>query len=127
MKRLVEQVTGYAALVEKHLDLFQELYSVVLGREVVLETPCERWIVWPSAARYARDPREDELAKLGIRVVGYVESGDGYELRVGRAVRYSTGDRAQRRGPVRPRPTRGVARRAAEGAEVRRRERPGAR
>jgi hypothetical protein len=33
-KRLVEQVTHYAALVEAHLELFGELCSVILGREL---------------------------------------------------------------------------------------------
>jgi hypothetical protein len=86
MKRLVEQVTGYAALVEEHRVLFANLFSVVLGRPVKLQSPCERWIVWPHPTGHHRDPREDELAGLGIRVVGYTEVEGGFGFRVGRAV-----------------------------------------
>ena len=86
MKRLVEQVTSYSALVEEHLALFEELYSAVLGRTVALEAPCERWIVWPAVDGHDGDPREDELAKLGVRVVGYTELDGGFEFRVGRRV-----------------------------------------
>jgi len=84
-KRLVEQVTHYAALVEAHITLFGELCSVILGREVTLRTPCARWIVWP-AAGHERDPQEDALADLGIRVVGYEETDQGFTFRVGRDV-----------------------------------------
>jgi len=80
MKRLVEQVTAYSALVDEHLDLFEALYSVVLGRPVSLMSPCERWIVWPAVPGRDRDPREDELAALGVRVVGYAESEGGFEF-----------------------------------------------
>lgn len=95
MKRLVEQVTSYSALVEDHLDLFGELYSVILGSEVSLEAPCQRWIVWPAVNGHDRDPREDQLAELGIRVVGYAEAEGEFGFRTGRRVQ---------RGPV-PRTT----------------------
>lgn len=86
MKRLVEQVTGYAALVEEHMDLFAELFGVVMGRPMDLRPPCEKWIVWPHPAGHHRDPREEELAALGIRVVGYTEVEGGFEFRVGRSL-----------------------------------------
>ena len=86
MKRLVQQVTSYAALVEAHLDLFAELYSVILDDASSLEPPCERWIVWPAVEKHERDPREDELAELGIRVVGYTESDSGFAFDIGRRV-----------------------------------------
>ena len=82
MRRLVEQVTGYAKLVEEHLDLFEALYSVILRRHVELEGACEPWIVWPAVKGHDRDPREEQLAKLGIRVVAYSESE--LELEIGR-------------------------------------------
>lgn len=85
-QRLVEQVTTYAALVEEHIASFAELCSVILGREVQLRAPCERWIVWPSAAGHMQDPQEDALAALGIRVVGFEERDEGFTFRVGRAV-----------------------------------------
>lgn len=86
MKRLVEQVTASAALLDEHADLFGELFSVILGRRVELSGGCERWIVWPHRAGHERDPREKELAALGIRVVGYTEVGDGFEFKIGDAV-----------------------------------------
>lgn len=86
MTRLVEQVTGYARLVEAHLDTFAELFGVMLGRSVRLQAPCERWIVWPHPSAHARDPREEELARHGIRVVGGTETDAGFEFTVGRAV-----------------------------------------
>lgn len=36
-------------------------------------------------ARHARDPREGELAALGIRVVGYCETANGFDLHLGRS------------------------------------------
>jgi hypothetical protein len=85
MTRLVEQVTRYAALVDEHIDLFAELFTVVLGRTMDLHYPCERWIVWPHPRGHDRDPREDELASLGIRVVGYEENDGAFMFRVGRS------------------------------------------
>ncbi len=85
MKRLVAQVTGYSALVEEHIDLFTELFGVVLDRPVDLRAPCEKWIVWPHPTGHDRDPREEELAGRGIRVVGYTEVEGGFAFRVGRS------------------------------------------
>jgi hypothetical protein len=82
-KRLFEQVTRYAALVEAHFTLFGELCSVILGRELALCAPYERWIVWPAAGGHKRDPQDNALADLGIRVVGYDETDQGFAFRVG--------------------------------------------
>ena len=91
-KRLVEQVTRYAALVEAHITLFSELCSVILGRELTLRAPCERWIVWPATGNDG-DPQEDALAELGIRVVGYEETNQGFAFRAGRDVGAPAPDR----------------------------------
>ncbi len=82
LKRPVDQVDGYAAIVEKHLDLVGELAGVVLGHDVALVAPCEKWIVWPPAP--SGEPRENELAKAGIRVANYEEVDGGFVFRVGR-------------------------------------------
>lgn len=84
--RLVKQVKKYARLVEENLDLFSKLFSVVLGRKVTLCSPCQGWIVWPHLAGHDRDPQEDDLAQLGIRVADYTECEDGFRFRVGRRV-----------------------------------------
>ena len=86
LTRLVEQVEGYAALIDEHNDLFAELYGALLGKDVAFDGPTEKWIVWPKrpAAGDSVDPHEAELRERGIRVVGYSEDGDGgYRFRVG--------------------------------------------
>lgn len=82
LTRLVEQVYGYAAQMNGHADLFAKLYSVLLGREVVVNASAEKWIVWPMAGD-ALDPRDRELARRGVRVVAYDEHDDTYRFRVG--------------------------------------------
>jgi hypothetical protein len=84
LKRLVEQVTGYAALIDAHAHLFAELYGALLGERVVFDAPTEKWIVWPAVGD-GPDPRESELAQKGIRCVGYRQSGASYSFTVGRA------------------------------------------
>ena len=81
--RLVEQVEGYARLIDEHADLFGELFGALLGQTVTFDAPAEKWIVWPAVGPGA-DPREAELADRGIRVVGYVEQDGRYEMVVGR-------------------------------------------
>lgn len=84
LKRLVEQVEGYAALIDEHRELFAELYGALLGRQVKFHGPTEKWIVWPASSD-SIDPREAELRERGIRVVGYTKDGPGeYGFRVGR-------------------------------------------
>jgi hypothetical protein len=41
--------------------------DAVLGRTVVLEQPCERWIVWPVHNGYSVEPHAAEFAECGIR------------------------------------------------------------
>lgn len=89
LTRLIEQVNGYALLIDQHARLFEELYGVILGEKVQFDEPAEKWIVWPAAGD-ERDPRECELAEQGIRVVGYRESSSGeYGFRVGAPVSIS--------------------------------------
>lgn len=82
MSRLVEQVTGYATLIDRHAELFAALYSALLGEEIRFDGPTERWIVWP-AVEGRPEPREAELRNNGIRVVGYVVESTGYRFTVG--------------------------------------------
>lgn len=93
MKRLVEQVEGYAAIVDQHIDLYGELFGALLGRQVVLMGPAEKWIVW-RAVGDEPDPRAGELAELAIRVVGYREEGVGFKFRTGAARTSCFGPRA---------------------------------
>ena len=86
-KQLVKQVIDYATLVEEHQEQFCQLFSVILKRKIVLRRPCQRWIVWPQLPGYDRDPQEESLAQLNIRVVGYAEIGRGYEFQVGKRIK----------------------------------------
>lgn len=82
LTRLVEQVDGYAKLLDLHADLFAELFGALLGDDVHFDGPTEKWIVWPAVGA-GPDPRTGELLERGIRVAGYaVESGQ-YSFLVG--------------------------------------------
>jgi hypothetical protein len=88
LTRLVEQVEGYAELIDAHPALFADLFSALLGEEVRFDGPTEKWIVWPAAGA-ENDPREEQLAAKSIRVVGYTEMPSGnYGMRVGRGVTF---------------------------------------
>lgn len=80
--RLVEQVEGFAGLMDAHADLFAELFGAVLGEGVRFDAPTEKWLVWPSAGDGA-DRRTEELLKTGIRVVGYTLVEGRYSFVVG--------------------------------------------
>lgn len=84
LKRLLTQVNAYAAVVQAHVELFAELFSVVLDQDVQLERECEKWIVWP-ALPSGVEPRETELAEEGVRIVSYSESENGFALRAFRS------------------------------------------
>jgi hypothetical protein len=82
LTRLVEQVEGYARLVDEHADLFVELFGALLGETVTYDGPTEKWIVWP-AAETRPDPKEEELRAKDIRAVGYEAEGGKYGFRLG--------------------------------------------
>ena len=81
MKRLVEQVEGYASVLRRNKSAFEALFSAVLGDAVCFSGPPERWIVWPEAGA-SSDPRVEELGGQGIRVVGYSQSEGRFSFRV---------------------------------------------
>lgn len=93
--RLVEQVEGYAGLIDTHADLFADLFGALSGEFVKFDGPTEKWLVWPSAGDGA-DRRTGELLKRGIRVVGYAPQEGGYSFVVGPGAAAS----APRRGTV---------------------------
>lgn len=82
LARLVEQVEGYAGLIDEHAEHFARLYGTLLGEEILFDGPTERWIVWPEAGP-GKDPREEELRARGIRVVSYSKRAGAYAFRVG--------------------------------------------
>jgi hypothetical protein len=84
MKKLLQQTSSYAQILEQHRSAVADLAGAVLGRTVVLRGPVQKWIVWPAAGA-SRDPRETELGMAGVRVVGYSPAAMGYEFRVGEA------------------------------------------
>jgi hypothetical protein len=82
MRRLVEQLTAYAAIMEQYYGQFERLYSAVLGEGIRFSGPPEKWLVWPVAGSGA-DPREAELARQGIRVVQYERGDSCFKFRIG--------------------------------------------
>ena len=82
LTRLVEQVGGYAELIDLHADLFAQLFGALLGEVIRLDGPAEKWIVWP-AVEANPDPRTEELRARGIRVAGYAVEGGQYAFLVG--------------------------------------------
>jgi hypothetical protein len=85
MRKLVEQVESYADIVDRHSDLFGEIFSAMLDEKIHLVGSCEKWVVWPRAGKI-EDPRQEELAKKGIRVVGYRQNSSESSFRVGPGV-----------------------------------------
>jgi hypothetical protein len=82
LTRLRKQVDDYATLIDAHAGLFAQLYGALLGKEISFDGPSEKWIVWPEAGP-GKDPREAELAEVGIRVVSYSKVDGAYTFRVG--------------------------------------------
>lgn len=82
MKRLVEQATSYAEVIDRHPDLFARLYGALLGSETRFEGATEMYIVWPAPAS-GGEPRRAELAALGIGVMTYRAVADGFEFALG--------------------------------------------
>ena len=77
--RLIDQVAGYAALIEEHAEGFERLYGAVLGREVWFTGPPEQWVVWPADTVHP-DRRTADFAAWGIKLIGYEEAGEGYRF-----------------------------------------------
>ena len=80
-KRLVEQVHGYAKLVDLHADLFAQLYSALLGERVAFDGPTEKWIVWPAAGE-ERDVKEAALQAEGAGEYVVLNPGGGWASKV---------------------------------------------
>jgi hypothetical protein len=80
--RLIEQVNVYAALIELYRNEFALLFSAVLGREIVFNAPCQKWIVWPAASGPA-EPQDTKFAAHNIRVVSYRQAQGEYHFAVG--------------------------------------------
>ena len=91
-RRLVAQVDVYADLIDQHRGHYERLFAALLGKPVQFDKwPTEKWIVWPEVGPGQRDPREDELASKGIRVVGYQERDGRFILTVGQATTLKSG------------------------------------
>lgn len=82
MTELQKQTQVYSEILDAHRGPLQGLVSAILGREVTITAAPEKWIVWPSTGAGA-DPRIPEFGSIGVRVVGYSETDDGFEFMVG--------------------------------------------
>jgi hypothetical protein len=89
LRRLVEQVEGYAQLIDEHADLFEELFGAILGERIRFDGPTEKWLVWP-AAGVGPDPRAQELLDRGIRLGAYTLNAEQYSFVVGPGHRESS-------------------------------------
>ncbi len=81
LTELTRQVNGYSALIDEHAAGFASLFGALLGEDVRFDAPTEKWIVWPAAGD-GPGRQERELARSGIRVVTYSETGGAYTVRV---------------------------------------------
>jgi len=72
-KRLIEQVSDYAPVIDANIEKYSNLFSALLGKRIELVGPCEKWIVWP-AIWDTGDPRTKEFASLGIGVITYTKN-----------------------------------------------------
>lgn len=82
LTRLVDQVNGYAKLIDEHADLFAELFGALLGESITFDGPTEKWIVWPAAST-GPDRRTQELLARGIRLGAYILENGRYSFVVG--------------------------------------------
>ncbi len=78
MKRLVQQVTDYATLIDAHPKPFERLYGALLGNAVQFEGPTEKHIVWPAPAS-GGEPQRPKLKALNISVTTYKRATTGFE------------------------------------------------
>lgn len=87
MTELIRQLDEYSHLFGTYRAQLEALFAATLGQIVKFTAPPQKWIVWPNAGQ-ARDPREDELAAKGIRVIEYSSSSNGYVFRVGKPPKF---------------------------------------
>ena len=73
-KQLIQQVTGFADLVDEHRSSFEALVRAILDRPLRLDRECERWV----AALDAKAPEShaESFRAEGIRVLRYWWEGE---------------------------------------------------
>jgi hypothetical protein len=77
MTRLIQQLADYSAFINANREIYETLFSALLGRSIRFTDPVEKWLVWPAARKdgtFETDAREQELGDLGIGVVQYREN-----------------------------------------------------
>ena len=82
MKRLVEQLENYAAVISTYQIYFERLFSALLAEPIRFSMPVEKWLVWPSP-KSGPVRRVEELAAQGIRVVDYAEKNNAFTFSIG--------------------------------------------
>jgi hypothetical protein len=81
MSQLVEQLR-FSDVIDAHGERFARLYSAILGQPITFAGKCERYLIWPAAPGYPRDPRADELKQQNIHVFAYEPSPpNGFRIR----------------------------------------------
>ena len=80
-KELFIELDRYAPLINLYANLFEELFSAVLGQSVRFAGAAERWAVWPAASGEP-DRQRTAFAGHGFRLFTYNERTPGpFEFR----------------------------------------------
>lgn len=65
---VIDQLLEYSLLVDRHAEVFAELFSAILGKPIQFAAPCEKWAVMPSSIR-----KTERFAQHNIHLVTYCE------------------------------------------------------
>ncbi|HSC89814.1 MAG TPA: hypothetical protein VLC09_21205, partial [Polyangiaceae bacterium] len=87
LTELLRQTRIYAEFLDNHRDALAGLASAILGEDILITEPCERWVIWPSAGSPGPDPRTKDFADAGVRVVSYRIVNDGFGFDIGPELR----------------------------------------
>lgn len=85
LKRLIEQTSQAAALIDNHRSAFERMAKAYWDKPVRLAAAAERWIIWPSAGddRHGDlDPKDAACRSKQVRLVTYNGNAKtGFHLR----------------------------------------------
>lgn len=77
MEEVLRELDRFAPLIDQHSDLFEELFTAVLGSTVRFAGAAERWVIWPAAGQ-GPDPQARAFSDRQVRLVTYREGPVGH-------------------------------------------------
>jgi hypothetical protein len=77
MEEALRELNRFAPLIDQHSDLFEELFTAVLGSTVHFAGAAERWLIWPAAGP-GPDRRARAFSDRQVRLVTYREGPVGH-------------------------------------------------